>query len=493
MTPARRLLAALALTPALAVPAVVGGASPATAEIDGDILAPTDGQIVTGGSVRLSAKVEGPATLHLLVVSPGGRSQKVGEKAVLIGSSTLNASYTPEDARNGTYRVSLKGSLTGKVYDTASFRVRRPPATPRRVKASMSGKERVVVTWAKGREPDLQAYEVISSTGGVVGTLDAGDCGGSCEATLAVPDAARGKRVGFAVRAKRSDGDGGSVASGRSAMSYVTVPAAPRPRATAPEVRPPAEGDGRENDTRENDRGRADPPAAGELPRLPRAAQPTPDAASSPFTLPDSSGETADSDSALGGTGTGTTGGDKPQLPPAAKSSQNTPTAVPGTLNWGQSVAILLILLLVAGHVGWWARRRTAVATAPAADEAPASGPRRPAVILAMGTRRPAASRAPSAPGPRRRPSPIRLALPKSAPKPAPKPTPKAAPETPGHGTPAPAPTPHEPSTARTQDRPPADAATGFWRDTPDSKPSAPGDSPTRWAARPYTGRRRRD
>ncbi|GAA1727620.1 hypothetical protein GCM10009734_35760 [Nonomuraea bangladeshensis] len=193
----------------------------------GQITSPSDGQVVSGSSVTVSAHtglmqlrmglyVDGPSTGSVKVAG-GGANQTI--------SGTFDAGSAP----NGTFTVTLKGEITGTRYDSSTFKLRRPAETPSNVSAELQGTTKVIVTWSKGAEPDLETYQVSNTQSGVVGRLaaDSACSGGSCKAVLAVPAKAAGQKVGFTVRAFRSDGNGGTVGSGESGTAYVSVPAPP--------------------------------------------------------------------------------------------------------------------------------------------------------------------------------------------------------------------------------------------------------------------------
>ncbi len=341
----------------------------------GQITSPSDGQVVSGSSVTVSARtglmqlrmglyVDGPS-ISSVKVAGGGSNQTI--------SGTFDAGSAP----NGTFTVTLKGEITGTTYDSSSFKLRRPAETPSNVSADLQGTTKVVVTWSKGAEPDLQTYQVSNTQSGVVGRLaaDSACSGGSCKAVLAVPAKAAGQKVGFTVRAFRSDGDGGSIGSGESGTAYVSVPA------------PPAAQPKKEvNKTRQAPKvsERVDP-----LPTLPakKQTQPTrkatthrpkvtakvpaiPDTDTKgnlPIPTADERQGDADGLTPSGGTGEdrsdrGEGGADAASVQVNGVKAQSSDSALGDVGQYGLYVAGGLLLLLLGAHAGAWARRRALAA-----------------------------------------------------------------------------------------------------------------------------------
>ncbi|MED7928281.1 hypothetical protein SMD20_28765 [Nonomuraea sp. LP-02] len=343
----------------------------------GQITSPSDGQVVSGSSVTISARtglmqlrmglyVDGPSTGSVKVAG-GGANQTI--------SGTFDAGSAP----NGTFTVTLKGEITGTRYDSSTFKLRRPAETPSNVSADLQGTTKVVVTWSKGAEPDLQTYQVSNTQSGVVGRLAADNAcsGGSCKAVLAVPAKAAGQKVGFTVRAFRSDGDGGSVGSGESGTAYVSVPA------------PPAAQPKKEvNKTRQAPKTseRVDP-----LPTLPakKQTQPTrkatahrPKVTAKVPAIPDTDTKgnlpipTADERQGegekdgltpSGGNGEGRSdqgegGSDTASVQVNGVKAQSGESVLGDVGQYGLYVAGGLLLLLLGAHAGAWARRRALAA-----------------------------------------------------------------------------------------------------------------------------------
>ncbi|MEU0563901.1 hypothetical protein ABZ297_00685 [Nonomuraea sp. NPDC005983] len=421
MTVIGRVVAATAI-----VATSVALAGPAwAADTSGQITSPSDGEVVSTGSVQISARtgivqldmglyVEGPSTAKQKIAG-GGANQ------------TLSGTFDAGNAPNGTFTVTLKGELTSSTYDTRSFKLRRPASPPSGVSAALRGAEKVEVTWSKGAEPDLQSYEVSTSQSGIVGRMpvDSACSGSSCKAVLAVPARAAGQRVGFTVKAFRGDGDGGSIESGSSGAVYVTVPAPP----TATPKKTPA------------DTPRTPKKGVETLPTLKRRTQPTvtPTHKRETITKLPAMPDTDPKGNLPIPTAGPTTDGVSPEGAKEQVTSQASASPLGDVGQYGVYIAGGLLLLLLAAHAGAWARRRSLAAasggpapvSAPAAaqrgdDSVPptATAPRRPAVVLAVARTRPKAEQPEAGP---ERPrhlgqdaghapkEPVRIALPSSA------------------------------------------------------------------------------
>jgi hypothetical protein len=222
--------------------------------------------------------------------------------------------------RNGSYKVFLKGKQTGHIYDSNTFTVRIAPAAPTGVSANVSG-GKLVVKWNRGLEDDLIGYVLsgsgVKSRSGSVGSLCQGT---SCSTTLSLTRSSGAVSVG--VRASRSNGTGGSLYSGTSSAT-----------ANVGGVSGTLPGGG----------------SAPSLPSnssVPSANTPlTPFNNESPVTLPSVQPD-------------GATPGftyPAPQIATDSPKAQN--VAATDRLQWGKSVGIALILLIVAAHLGTWTRR----------------------------------------------------------------------------------------------------------------------------------------
>ncbi|MEU1720143.1 hypothetical protein [Nonomuraea sp. NPDC005692] len=374
-----RVVAAVAV---VAGSIVLGGSAQAAvvtrqAGASGQITSPTDGQVVTGSSVTVSAQtglmqlkmglyVEGPSTPSRRVAG-GGANQ------------TISGTFDAGNAPNGTFTVTLKGDITGARYAGSTFKLRRPPEPPGNVNARLEGTTKVEVTWSKGSEPDLQSYEVATSQSGVVGRLSADNaCSGStCKAVLAVPAKAAGRRVGITVKAFRGDGDGGSVGSGKSGAAYVTVPA---PAASQPKKQTTRQQTNKQQTPKTDGRTRVDP-----LPTLPakKHVKPTTVPTRKPTTtrrhtsalpeLPetDEKGNLPNPDTADTGrqepSGTNKTANDETEaaaIQAGGVRAQSDESPMGNIGQYGMYVTGGLLLLLLAAHAGAWARRRALAAGA---------------------------------------------------------------------------------------------------------------------------------
>lgn len=214
----RRAVLVAVVSPVFASAMLAGSAAPANAsepKIGGGGEKTGDVARVTGNG----GKVLGVPRLARL---------KLRGKEVARGKGPIAYSFSTHSVPNGTYEASLQTSGVGLVWSTrgqTTLHLRAAPYTPSGVTAHRSG-HTVTVHWSRGDEPDLKAYRVLS-TAGSLGTKrsESAACGGShCSATLHLPSGGSG-RYGFAVRAYRSDGSGGTVGSASSNMHYVRLPA----------------------------------------------------------------------------------------------------------------------------------------------------------------------------------------------------------------------------------------------------------------------------
>ncbi|GAA1843366.1 hypothetical protein [Actinomadura bangladeshensis] len=310
-----RRIGAVALAAPLAMSFPVLAALPAQAAST-SVITPADGAVITSGS-QLTAKAhfDFAITMQLRVDGPGIGDMFLAEK----GFSGDMAGTFPI-TRNGSYKVYLKGKQTGSIYDSNTFTVRIAPAAPTGVSAKVSG-GKLVVKWNRGLEDDLIGYALsgsgVKSRSGSVGSLCRGT---SCSATLSLTRSSGAVSVG--VRASRSTGTGGSLYSGTSSAT-----------ANVGGVSGTLPGGG----------------SAPSLPSnssIPSANTPlTPFNNESPVTLPSVQPD-------------GATPGftyPAPQIATDSPKAQN--VAATDRLQWGKSVGIALILLIVAAHLGTWTRR----------------------------------------------------------------------------------------------------------------------------------------
>ncbi|MGE5290190.1 MAG: hypothetical protein ACM3ML_23990 [Micromonosporaceae bacterium] len=180
--------------------------------------------ITSPSTVTITAKTDAVQGAKLLfdgnVVASAGQLQL---------GSTLSYKFSTSSLRNGPYSAVLTEQLLVLPWHTAAsatITLRIPPAPPSGVTARLVSGRTVRVSWARGAEPDLTSYDVVSTAGAATSGLGVGSaCGsGTCSATLTVPGGAA-TSAGFAVVAHRHDGAGGTLASGASPTAYVNVPA----------------------------------------------------------------------------------------------------------------------------------------------------------------------------------------------------------------------------------------------------------------------------
>jgi hypothetical protein len=292
------------------------------------------GTVTSGSSVTVSAKIDNAVRAELQVAAPGGAYQTIASGGNLLGQTRLSNSV--DIPHNGVYKVRLKGSITGTIYDAQSFRVRIPPAAPRGLRASASG-NKLVVRWNRGVDNDLSGYQIAASRAASRTASTSSLCSGaSCATTMSLPSGAVGT-VGAYVRALRSDGSGGVVRSDASS-TRTTIPSGTRGSGGAVTPTPGFGG------------GATGVPGTSSVNPL------NPLQSNSPITLP-----------TVGPEGT-TPGFQYPTpAPEVAGPEQNAPNAknvsATSPLQWGKSLAIALILLVIAAHLSMRTRRlRTAEA-----------------------------------------------------------------------------------------------------------------------------------
>ncbi|WP_131884002.1 hypothetical protein [Actinomadura sp. KC345] len=279
------------------------------------VISPADGTVVRSGS-ELTAKAhfDFAVTMQLWVTGPG-----IGDTFLQQKGFTGDMSGTFPIRRNGSYKVYLKGKQTGHIYDSNSFIVRIAPAAPTGVSAKASG-NKLVVKWNRGLEDDLNGYALsgsgIKSKSGSLNSLCQGT---SCSTSVTLTRSSGPVSVG--VRARRPTGTGGSLYSSTStASAMVSGGSASLPGGSAPSL-----------------------PSAGDAPS---AGTPlTPFNNESPVTLPSVQPD---------GAAPGITY-PAPEIATDSPKAQN--VAATDRLQWGKSVGIAMILLIVAGHLGTWTRR----------------------------------------------------------------------------------------------------------------------------------------
>ncbi|GLW23732.1 hypothetical protein Mame01_37750 [Microbispora amethystogenes] len=339
MTGVPRLGTAALIVPIAVVSALLAGASPAAA--DGEILSPSNGQVVKApGPVAVSAKTDWyQVKMSLFVEGPSVSRQEIASGGA---NQTISGSFDPGDAPNGTFTVTLLGEVTHKTYATSTFVLSRPPEAPSGVGAQLKNATTVLVSWAKGSEPDLQKYEITSAKAGKAGsvTVESACPGSTCRASLTLPARTAGQKVDVSVRAVRADGVGGTIASSPSAPVYVTVPA---PKASrSPSATP--------SPSKRPDQSAVTSPAA----KTPKTHLPTTVPNPEPklpkdgeLTLPEANGGSDQTEPVL-----------VPEQTEAPKTTAQSSFLPLGGLNFGVYVAIAVVLLLIGANLGAWLRRK---------------------------------------------------------------------------------------------------------------------------------------
>ena len=359
----RTVVGGVVVMPLLASVVLVGSAPAANAsepKISG-------GGVKTGSTARVTAN--------------GGKVLGVPRKARLMlrghevasGKGPISYTFSTHSVSNGAYKVTLQTSGAGLLWATrghTTLHLRAAPYTPSGVTAHRSGHS-VTVHWKRGPEPDLTSYRVLSSGGpDVRRSADAACSGSSCAAKLRLPAGGSG-RYGFAVRAYRSSGSGGTVASSASNTRYVSLPASKRSRMGTGSRTAPGRGHGGGHTPASSAYPTTTGPAGDYLPRglggqnpyLPRSTT------QSPFKLP-----------SVGPSGFSYPTPDKPQVapPPGGRKHVAEPSPVAQKSPIGVGVAAGLACLLVLAHLAarWRLRlvAERAHAEADARAEAKARG-----------------------------------------------------------------------------------------------------------------------
>ncbi|MFC5749175.1 hypothetical protein [Actinomadura rugatobispora] len=297
---------------------VLGASVPAEAAAT-TVLAPQNGAVITSGSnVTARAHFDFAVDMQLRANIPGSGDTFLTKRNL---AGDMSASIPLR--RNGRYTVYMKGGITGHVYDSNTFTVRIPPAQPSGVSAKASG-GKLVVQWNLGLEDDISGYTVSAGSAGSKSGSAGSLCSGTnCTTTLSIPSGASGS-IPVKVRAKRPDGLGGSVSSGIAATSASVGSGSGSGSGSLGSVPPAAPG--------------AAPPS-GTAPLRPFNNE-------SPVTLP-----SVQPDGAAPGFTYPT-----PQVANQMSPKAENASAI-DSLQWGKSVGIALVLLVVAAHLGTWTRR----------------------------------------------------------------------------------------------------------------------------------------
>ena len=284
------------------------------------MITPQDGAVIRSGSeVTVRAHFDFAVDMQLRAKIPGSGDTFLTKRNI---AGDLSASIPLR--RNGRYTVYMKGGITGHVYDSNTFTVAIPPAQPSGVRAKASG-GKLVVQWNLGLEDDISGYTVSAGAAGTKSGSTAALCAGTnCTMTLSVPSSATGT-IPVKVRAKRPDGLGGSLASDIATTSVslgggggVTTPGGLGPL----------------------------PPSAPGTPPPTATAPLRPFNNDSPVTLP-----SVQPDGATPGFAYPT-----PQVANQVAPKADNASSI-DKLQWGKSVGIALVLLVIAAHLGTWTRR----------------------------------------------------------------------------------------------------------------------------------------
>ncbi|MBO4271343.1 hypothetical protein [Microbispora triticiradicis] len=339
MTGVPRLGTAALIVPIAVVSALLAGASPAAA--DGEILSPSNGQVVKApGPVAVSAKTDWyQVKMSLFVEGPSVSRQEIASGGA---NQTISGSFDPGDAPNGTFTVTLLGEVTHKTYATSTFVLSRPPEVPSGVGAQLKNATTVLVSWAKGSEPDLQKYEITSAKAGKSGsvTVDSACSGSTCRASLTLPARMAGQKVDVSVRAVRADGVGGTIASSPSAPVYVTVPAPKASRSPSATPSPSKRPDQSAVTSPAAKTPKTDLPTTvpNPEPKLPKDGE---------LTLPEANGGSDQTEPVL-----------VPEQTEAPRTTAQSSFLPLGGLGFGVYVAIAVVLLLIGANLGAWLRRK---------------------------------------------------------------------------------------------------------------------------------------
>lgn len=336
MVGVRRAVLVAVASPVIASAVLAGSAAPANAS------EPTigGGGVKTGDVARITGNGGTALGVHRLarLILHG--------KQVARGKGPISYSFSTHSLPNGSYQASLQTATAGLIWTTrekTTVRLRSAPYTPSHVSVHRSG-HTVTLHWARGVEPDLTSYRVLSTADSLsTKRSESTACGSSlCSATLHLPSGGSGA-YGFAVRAYRSDGSGGTIASGTSNTHYVRLPA-PRTRSTP---------------LRRTPNGRAGAPGVTNSPLASPLASPTgggylPPGLGSP-TLPQSTGSPLKLPN-VGPRGFNYPTPDQPRVAPPPKSSNGRQMAQPSSAMtpvspYGVGAAAALGGVLVIAHL----------------------------------------------------------------------------------------------------------------------------------------------
>lgn len=382
-----RTLVAGAVTAPLVTGLVLAFTAVPAAADSNDIVSPSEGEVIGAGPVvdikadlgtaeSGELRLRGPRddAFHTVDKDWGDLRYRLDVSCFDYDSSCEGEHPAP----NGIYTVRVAaqgplGLLEGKGKQRFTLRV--PPEQPEEVAADAKSARTVRIEWANGEEPDLAAYDVLNSSGARVARVPAEQAcdGETCSALVDVPASKAGEQAVFAVQARRytSTAKDETIPSEASQQVAVNLPAPSSFSSNISSHEGAPDVLGGQTGGRDGGHSRSPLPdfpgepagAASALPDL------QPLASSSQLTLPDiarRSDETfrrrLDYQQPVLPTPT-----PAPQTPGSADAqafdsspgttTARTMTAAMGPSQWWKTVALGLVLLLVAAHLGAWTWR----------------------------------------------------------------------------------------------------------------------------------------
>lgn len=376
-----RTLVAGAVTAPLVTGVVLGStAGPATADSD-DIHSPRPDAVVSeerrveikaeGSELRLRAPRDD--TFH--TVDAEGRALRYRLDLACFNYDKSCSGKRP--APNGTYavRVTTDG-LLGITHDRDSrtFTVRVPPRKPEDVTAAVASGGKVKVKWDKGPEPDLAAYVVRDASGSKmrrVAAEKACDGGSSCAATVSVDQSDARGRMSLSVTARRyASTDRESTIASPSSEAAVDV-ATPGPQTQTSTHDRDRRGAAAARSERQSPETQASSPGPEGTARPPSRLPSLALSSTSPHTggparqgekkLQGKSGQSASEKRTPAPTPRGSAGAVSDPAssshPPEGTAATRSMTSPMAPSEWWKTVALGLVLLLVAAHLGAWTWR----------------------------------------------------------------------------------------------------------------------------------------
>ncbi|HVS67192.1 MAG TPA: hypothetical protein VHE56_01475 [Mycobacteriales bacterium] len=188
-----------------------------------------------------------PSPVTLTISGPGVSSPTlVSHKADCNNALTISPSASSVNTRhpawaggtmasNGVFTLTLNNQGRTK---SASFTLLIPPAKPGGLTVTPNSPTSATFNWPANSEPDINGYEITSSTGNVVADPSTAACSGGACATGPVDlgSSVSGKTVRYSITAFRSCGNAqcsaGHVASTSSASGSADFPSPPPPSPT---------------------------------------------------------------------------------------------------------------------------------------------------------------------------------------------------------------------------------------------------------------------